>query len=212
MISQSSRHPLAIAVLAACFAVGGPAAAQSTGTATQNPAAKSGGTKSSDAKASTLASADRDFVTNAAIGGMAEVQLGEIAQKNAASDADKQFASRMVEDHGKANTELKSIASTKGVQLPTSLDRKHTREMERLQKLNGAEFDREYMKHMVDDHKKDLGEFQKQADKGRDEQLKGFASKNLPTLQEHLQMAQTVSDQVSGGTTGKGAKPPKPQS
>ena len=212
MISQSSRHPLAIAVLAACFAVGGPAAAQSTGTATQNPAAKSGSTKSSDTKASTLASADRDFVTHAAVGGMAEVQLGELAQKKASSDAVKQFASRMVEDHGKANTELKSIASAKGVQLPTSLDRKHTRDMERLQKLSGADFDREYMKHMVDDHKKDVGAFQKQADKGRDEQLKGFASKTLPTLQEHLKMAQTVSDQVSGATTGKGAKPPKPQS
>lgn len=204
------RHAWAVALLAACFgAAATNAAAQGTGTATQSPAAK----PSTEAtKGGALSSADKDFVTKAAMGGMAEVQLGELAQKNASSDAVKQFASRMVQDHGKANGELKSIATTKGMQLPTSLDRKHKSDMERLQKLTGADFDRAYMKHMVDDHKKDVGEFQKQADKGRDEQLKGFAAKTLPTLQEHLKLAQTVSDQVSGGTTGKGAKPAKPQS
>ena len=68
------------------------------------------------------------------------------------------------------------------------------------------------MKHMVDDHKKDVGEFQKQAKSGRDEQVKSFGTNTLPTLQEHLKLAQTVSDQVSGANTSKGAKPAKPQS
>ena len=91
------RHTWAVALVAACFAT--TAAAQGTGTATQSPAAKS----SEAAKGtSTLSSNDREFITKAATGGMTEVQLGEIARKNAASDAVKQFASRMVQDHGKA--------------------------------------------------------------------------------------------------------------
>ena len=208
MANPSFRHAVAAAVLLAIGA-GTTASAQSYGTATPNPAAKGSDT----AKAtSALSSADRDFMTKAAAGGMAEVQLGELAQKNAASDAVKQFGQRMAQDHGKAGEELKQLASAKGVQLPTALDRKHTQDMARLQKLSGADFDREYMKHMVDDHKKDVGEFQKQAKSGRDEQIKSYASKTLPTLQDHLKQAQTVSDQVVGATTGKGAKPAKPAS
>ena len=207
MANPSCRHAVAAALLLAIGA-GTTASAQSYGTATQNPAAKGSDT----AKATMLSSTDRDFMTKAAAGGMAEVQLGELAQKNAASDAVKQFGQRMVQDHGKAGEELKQLASAKGVQLPTALDRKHTQDMARLQKLSGADFDREYMKHMVDDHKKDVGEFQKQAKSGRDEQIKSYASKTLPTLQEHLKQAQTVSDQVAGATTGKGAKPAQPAS
>ena len=207
MANPSFRHAVAAAVLLAIGA-GTTASAQSYGTATQNPAAKGSDT----AKATMLSSTDRDFMTKAAAGGMAEVQLGELAQKNAASDAVKQFGQRMVQDHGKAGEELKQLASAKGVQLPTALDRKHTQDMARLQKLSGADFDREYMKHMVDDHKKDVGEFQKQAKSGRDEQIKSYASKTLPTLQDHLKQAHTVSDQVVGATTGKGAKPAKPAS
>jgi len=207
MANPSCRHAVAAALLLAIGA-GTTASAQSYGTATQNPAAKGSDT----AKATMLSSTDRDFMTKAAAGGMAEVQLGELAQKNAASDAVKQFGQRMVQDHGKAGEELKQLASAKGVQLPTALDRKHTQDMARLQKLSGADFDREYMKHMVDDHKKDVGEFQKQAKSGRDEQIKSYASKTLPTLQDHLKQAQTVSDQVVGATTGKGAKPAKPAS
>ena len=208
MANLSSRQTLAVAVLLG-LSVGTVASAQSYGTGTQNPAARSTDTPQA---ASTLSSTDRDFMTKAAVGGMAEIQLGELAQKNGASDAVRQFGARMAQEHGKAGEEIKQLAGAKGVQLPTGLDRKHTKDMQRLQKLSGAEFDREYMKHMVDDHKKDVSEFQKQATSGRDEQIKSYAAKTLPTLQDHLKMAQTVSDQVSAATTGKGAKPAKPGS
>ena len=159
-----------------------------------------GSTGSASAK---LAGADKTFVEKAAVGGMAEVQLGNLAQQKAANDQVKQFAARMVTDHTKANDELKQIASTKGVQLPSALDKKHQSDMDRLQKMSGADFDKAYMSHMVDDHKHDVADFKKEANSGNDSDIKGFASKTLPTLEEHLQLAQTTNDAVkkSGAKT-----------
>jgi uncharacterized protein (DUF305 family) len=110
----------------------------------------------------------------------------------------KQFAQRMVTDHGKANDELKSIASGKGVTLPTALDKQHQSHSEKLQRLKGPEFDREYMKHMVDDHKKAVADFEKASKSAKDNDVKSFASKTLPTLQEHLKMAQSTQSQLKG--------------
>jgi putative membrane protein len=155
-----------------------------------------GSTGSASAK---LAGADKTFVEKAAVGGMAEVQLGNLAQQKAASDQVKQFGARMVTDHSKANDELKQIASTKGVQLPSALDDKHKKDMDRLQKMSGADFDKAYMSHMVDDHKQDVAEFKKEANGGKDGDVKGFAAKTLPTLEEHLKLAQTTNDAVKKG-------------
>jgi putative membrane protein len=151
-------------------------------------------TTSGDTKAP--AKDERTFVEKAATGGMAEVQLGQLAQQKASSDQVKQFGARMAQDHGKANDELKQVASDKGIQLPASLDKKHEKEMQTLQKLSGAEFDREYMKHMVADHKKDISEFEKESKSGKDSEIKDFAAKTLPTLQEHLKLAQSVDNAV----------------
>ena len=137
-----------------------------------------GSTGSASAK---LAGADKTFV------------------EKAANDQVKQFAARMVTDHTKANDELKQIASTKGVQLPSALDKKHQSDMDRLQKMSGADFDKAYMSHMVDDHKQDVAEFKKEANGGKDGDVKGFAAKTLPTLEEHLKLAQTTNDAVKKG-------------
>lgn len=139
-----------------------------------------------------LAGADRNFVLEAAKGGMAEVELGNLAKDKAQNPDVKSFAQRMVDDHGKANDQLKSIASSKGVQLPTSLDKSAQSEKDKLNKLSGANFDREYMSHMVKDHKKDVKEFEKQAKNAKDSDVKNFAAQTLPTLQEHLKMAQSA--------------------
>ena len=155
-----------------------------------------GSTGSASAK---LAGADKTFVEKAAVGGMAEVQLGNLAQQKAANDQVKQFAARMVTDHTKANDELKQIASKKGMQVPSSLDKKHQSDMDRLQKMSGADFDKAYMSHMVDDHKQDVAEFKKEANGGKDGDVKGFAAKTLPTLEEHLKLAQTTNDAVKKG-------------
>ena len=136
---------------------------------------------------------DRAFAEKAAAGGAAEVEGGKVAEQRASSDKVKQFGARMVQDHGKANEELKQIAGGKGLQLPSAPDAHHQQEMARLQKLSGAEFDRAYMDHMVKDHKKDIAEFRKQASSGKDPEIKAFAAKTLPTLEEHLKMAEAAN-------------------
>ncbi len=140
-------------------------------------------------------SADSSFLTKAAEGGMAEVELGKLAQQRASSQAVKDFGKRMETDHGKANAELKTIATNKSVTVPTSLNAKDQATMDRLSKLNGAEFDRAYMDDMVNDHRMDVAEFQKEADHGSDADVKAFASKTLPTLKDHLKMAEDIQKQ-----------------
>ena len=90
-----------------------------------------------------------------------------------------------------------------GVDAPTGPDSKHQKDLDRLGKLSGAEFDKAYMSHMVDDHKKDVSAFKKESTGGKDADLKGFASKTLPTLQEHLQLAQTTNDAVKKAGSSK---------
>jgi len=101
-----------------------------------------------------LASGDRKFVNDAAQGGLAEVELGQLAAQKAQDPQVKQFGQRMVDDHTKANDELKRVASAKGLQVPSDLPRHDQREYDHLQKLSGADFDREFMKGMVKDHRK----------------------------------------------------------
>ena len=129
-----------------------------------------------------MGSPDNTWMTKAAQGGMAEVELGKLAQTNASSDAVKQFGQRMVDDHTKAGEELARIAADKGITLPTGLDAKDQATKDRLSKLTGKEFDRAYMQDMVKDHRTDVAEFKKEAASGKDPEVKAFASKTLPTL------------------------------
>jgi putative membrane protein len=149
-----------------------------------------------------MSSQDTNFLMEAAIGGMMEVELGRIAARQGNSDAVKQFGQRMVDDHSQANTELMQLASSKGVTLPTQLDEKHRDEITKMSKMSGAEFDRAYSKMMVSDHNKDVAEFQKESTKGADAYVKAFAAKTLPTLQEHLQLAKALSGSPKSTTTG----------
>ncbi|HKR12153.1 MAG TPA: DUF4142 domain-containing protein [Pyrinomonadaceae bacterium] len=147
-----------------------------------------------------MSSQDRNFIMDAAMGGMMEVELGRMAAQQGASDAVKQFGQRMVDDHSQANTELMSIASSKGITLPAELDPKHREHVTKLSGMSGAEFDRAYVKMMVSDHEKDVSEFEKQSTKGADPELKAFASKTLPTLQQHLQMARALPGAQRGNS------------
>ena len=158
----------------------------------------SGSAKSGSSKSSQLDHSDRKFVETAARDGLAEVELGQLASQRAESAEVKQFGQRMVQDHGKANDQLKQLASSKGVQLPTETDKSHQKKMEKLQKLQGAAFDKQYMDDMVKDHKKDVKEFQKQAKSAKDPEVKGFAAQTAPTLQEHLQIASRTEDSLKG--------------
>lgn len=145
--------------------------------------------------ASALSSDDRKFVMDAAKGGMLEVEAGRLASQNGSSDAVKQLGERLVQEHTKANEELKALADSKGITLPQEMDAKHKATLTKMSSLSGAAFDREFIKEMQKDHKKDISMFQKQADKGKDADLKAFAAKTLPTLREHGQMI----DQMAAG-------------
>ena len=143
-----------------------------------------------------LSARDYKFVSEAARGGMMEVKLGEVAKQRGTTQEIRDFGQRMITDHSKANEELKQLASTKGAVIPTEMTHHENTEMDRLEKLSGKDFDKEYAEHMVKDHKKDVKEFEDAARDATDPDLKNFAQKTLSTLQEHLRMAQQIQASV----------------
>jgi putative membrane protein len=149
----------------------------------------------------------QDFVKHAAQGGMAEVSLGKLAADKATDPDVKQFAQRMVDDHSKANEELTNLATAKGMQPPPSPDAQQQALMDRLGKLSGPAFDRAYMQAMVGDHNHDVSEFRTFAQRGTDPDVKAWAAKTLPTLEEHQQLAKTTAAKIGAGNksarTGK---------
>jgi hypothetical protein len=108
----------------------------------------------------------------------------------------RQFGQHMVDDHSKANQDLTQVASAKGLTLPSALDAKHQADVQKLSALSGDKFDREYVSMMVKDHKKDVAEFQKESTGGADADIKSFAARTLPVIQEHLQMIQRIQDKM----------------
>ncbi len=146
--------------------------------------------------ANRLSNPDSTFATKAAQGGMAEVQMGQLAVQKATDPDVKAFGQHMVDDHSKANDQFKQIVSKKGVTLPASVDSKDQATYDRLSKLDGAAFDRAYMADMVKDHRADISEFEHEASQGSDADIKDFASKTLPTLKHHLEMAETTNAKV----------------
>jgi putative membrane protein len=144
----------------------------------------------------TLNEEDRTFVKEAALGGMAEVDLSKLAQKSENADV-KSFADRMVRDHTPANQELTAIATDLGVDMPKALNSEHERLRENVQTLHGKAFDEQYMHGMVEDHIKAVKLFQQEERSGHNAELKKFAQKTLPTLQEHQKMALELSQKVS---------------
>ena len=145
---------------------------------------------------------DAQFLRKAAEGGMAEVQMGQLAQEKASNKDVKDFGKHMVDDHSKANDELKSLASQKNVTVPDSLSAKDKATYDRLSKLSGDQFDREYMRVMVKDHETDVAEFRRESKTAKDPDVRSFASKTLPTLEEHLKMARDIAAKV-GAVTSK---------
>lgn len=137
-------------------------------------------------KSSSLSSADKHFVSETAEGGLAEVELGKLAQDKASSQEVKDFAQKMVEDHSKANDKLKETAQKVGASLPDHLSAMQLAEKTKLSAYSGEHFDRAYMSAMVKYHRQDVAAFRREAASGGNEEIKSFASKTLPTLEEHL--------------------------
>jgi putative membrane protein len=163
---------------------------ETTDTASATTTGVTGGT------ASAMSNDDKEFVTKAGMGGLAEVQMGNLALQKASNADVKAFGQRMVTDHSKANAELAQLATTKGLALPTELAGEHKEMFDHLSSLSGAEFDKQYMKHMVEDHEKDVAEFDKASTSATDADVKGWAGKTLPTLKSHLEQAKTTAKKV----------------
>jgi len=142
-------------------------------------------------KVSTM-TGDTDFMTKAALGGMAEIELGKLAATKAQNPEVKQFAQKMVTDHTKAADELKALAGEKNFSMPVRLDAKHQAVLDKLNGLSGAEFDKAYVEAMVADHEETVATFKSEAEGGKDADAKAWAGKTLPTLQMHLEMIKAI--------------------
>jgi putative membrane protein len=159
----------------------------------------------------------QDWVKDQLMGGMAEVKLGELASTKAQNADVKAFGRMMVQDHTKAGNQLKQLASQQNIQPPTDLDQDHRDQMDKLSKLSGAEFDREYMQTMVDDHEKDLDNLEERVDKKGDDanatftakqtddqfesKLNQWAADAAPVVNKHLQRAKQLNDKLGRRTT-----------
>jgi putative membrane protein len=186
--------PLAVALSLGC----GWAAAQSPAPTTPAQASQN---KSDDLKGGQkLSHGDRKFIEDAAKGGMFEVQSAQVAQSKATDPAVKDFAGTLLQDHQKANDELKQIAQSKGVQLPQKLDWGQGHELKKLKGEKGKDFDREFAQHSVKDHEKDVKKFEKAAKDLKDPDVKAWAEKTLPVLRKHLEMAQNLPESKGNGS------------
>jgi len=149
---------------------------------------------------------ERKFLEEAAQHGVAEVDAGKLAASKATNAEVKKFGEQMAQDHGKANEELKQLASQKGVQVKEEPDRAHKRASDQLQKLSGADFDKKYMGQMVKDHEEDVKKFQKMAKDAKDPEVRAFAEKTVPVLEKHLDMARQVADETGAPRGGRNQK------
>jgi putative membrane protein len=140
----------------------------------------------------TLSTSDAAFMTTAARGGMAEVQLGQLAVQNGQSAAVRRFGQQMINDHGRANQELMALAQRKQITPPSGIGAEHQQTYDTLAGLRGSAFDRAYARAMVQDHQEDLRAYQNEAQNGTDADVKAFAARSVPLLQEHLRMAQRL--------------------
>jgi putative membrane protein len=149
------------------------------------------------------ASDDTDFLNEAAEGGMAEVELGKLATTKAASPEVKKFGQLMVDDHSKAGNELKALASKKGLTLPTETDSSHKATIDDLRNRVGADFDKEYVESMYEDHTHDVAAFEEESRSATDPDVRAFASKTLPTLRKHLEMITAIRNKMGGNNANK---------
>ena len=175
--------------------------------------------QSANSSQANLNQQDRDFANTAAQANRAEIELGNLAQQHASSDAVKQFAKTIVDDHTNAGQQLKSWASQSNVTLPSGLAPDDSSTKSSLSSLSGSQFDQKYIQAQLQDHKKAIALFEKEVNEGQNPQLKQFAEKTLPVLQDHVRIAEDLAGKMGmSGKTGlsdqskavnSGKEPPK---
>lgn len=208
------KHAPTTLAIAAVFTLAA-STTMAQGTATTLPGAATATSK--DAK---LSRADAGFLKDAALAGMAEVESSQLALQKATDPTVKSFAQKMVDDHTKANEELKALAQSKGVELPDEPSLMQKGKLKALSTADGADFDKRYAENMgVEAHADTVKLFQKAAKDAKDPDVKAFAANKLPTLQDHLRMAHALHASTSGAaargrndgaaaTSGTGSKTP----
>jgi putative membrane protein len=154
--------------------------------------------QSSMSGSSQLDSSDKQFLIKSAQDSMAEVEMAKLAQERGSSNEVKQLGQRLEQDHTKSLEKIRSIAQSKGVDLPQETDSKQKAEHQRLSGLSGESFDRAFLKSQEQDHKKDIAEFRRQAERAKDPDVKQFAEAGIPTLQEHERMTTQAMASTSG--------------
>ena len=155
------------------------------------------GLSSLEAQVTRVSEDDQSFMAKAAEGGAAEVALGRLAAAQAVNPVVRQFGQRMVVDHGAASAQLEALAATKGIDLPKEPGPQHRMAYDRLAALRGQDFDRAYVLDMVQDHDKDVAEFERARTAIRDALVKAWVVRTLPTLREHQRMAHQLSAVVA---------------
>lgn len=146
-----------------------------------------------------LSPADKEFLEEAAKGGMIEVAMAGLAKRKASDPGVKDFAQEMEQHHTAANQQLRELAKSVGTTLPENMGEEHQKMIDELAKLSGTEFDRSFMDHIVIHHKEDLKVFKREAMEGDNPSVKSFASKMVPKLEGHLSMASSMHERLAGG-------------
>ena len=186
-----------IMIAFAGYALQGCKGSSKSGTTDSTSTTKDSTTATTTTSSSTpVDSSDVKFANKAAIGGMAEVALGKLAQQKSKNSQIQNFGMMMVTDHGKANDTLTAIAKKKSIMLPDSVDAEHKQKMDDLSKMSGKDFDKAYVEAMIDGHKKTLKLMQDEASNGKDADLKAFAAKTAPTVQMHLDAINKIHESM----------------
>jgi putative membrane protein len=136
---------------------------------------------------------DQAFYKNAAQAGIAEVEMGKMAQEKASSPAVKEFAAMMVKDHSAANSKLKAIAKAKGVELPTEPDVMQKAMAKKTDMKSGESFDKDYIQGQIKAHKDTIDLLNKEIERGKDAQAKAFAAETLPKVRMHLEHIEKIA-------------------
>jgi len=198
------KHSLLILTVLGLMSLGcnsNKAATSDKESSTNQPPAGAASSSTASSSSSASANADQDFIANAAKGNRAEVTLGKMVESKTKDPSVRQFAQQMVKDHTTALNELTQLAQSKNITLPEGLPDDATALQSKLNSATGKALDKDYMDSMVDDHKKDVSEFQDASQNAKDPDVKQWAAKTLPTLQAHLQKAEQIDAKVGGGKT-----------
>jgi putative membrane protein len=199
-------HRQLLPSLAIMLLFSAPALAQQQMGGPQHNATRPNTTQPNTTQQRELSQKDLDFIKNAAMGGMTEVELGKIAEQKAHSPDVKSFGARMVHDHSRANEQLATIAKKRGAAVPQQLDTEHTQMRERLTKMQGEAFDRSYIRMMVVDHDKDIKAFRQEAQLGHDRELKRFARETLAMVEQHDKLAHDIERSMVAVGSSRGPR------